>query len=89
MGYLVGYHSYLLLLQGLANLYEAIGVTMLNGCIQVAHSAYSQNFLPFMVLLEYIEHLVLTDESTQLCRIVARGYAQQDTIIVILQTKQV
>ena len=41
MGYLVGYLGYLLLLQGLADLYQFVGMSLTDGSVEVAHGTHT------------------------------------------------
>ena len=61
--YLIGYLGNLLLLQGLANLNKTVGIAFGDGIIQVANRSHTKNRLPAMVLLEDLEHLILSDKS--------------------------
>jgi len=40
------------------------------------------------MLLEDVEHLVLTHQCSELRRVLARGYAQQQTVVVLLYTEE-
>ena len=89
MGYLVGYLGYLLLLQGFRDLYQLRREAFVNDLIQVAHVAQVHDVLPLVVLLEDAEHLVLTDEGSELRGVFTRRYAQQQTVEVVFQSEQV
>ena len=87
-GYHVGNARDLLLLKGLTYVDDMAGIAFLNGCIELANRTYSKNILPAMVLLEDFEHLVLPGHLAKHRRILARRNAQQQSIIVELQTEE-
>ena len=60
-----------------------------DGFIEVAYSADTENFLPSVVLLEYLKHLVLPDNLGQNPWIFNRRDAQQQTVIVFVKSEEI
>ena len=89
LGYLVGDTGNLLLLQGLADLYELGREPLVDDLVQVADGTQSEDVLPAVVLLEDAEHLVLMHHLAQLPGMDGRGDAQQQTVVVLLQSEEV
>ena len=62
---------------------------LVDDLVQVADGAQPQDILPAMVLLEDAEHLVLVDHLAQLVGMGSRRYAQQQSVVVFLQSEEV
>ena len=89
VGYLVGNTRNLLLLQGLTNLDEVRAEALVDTFVQVANGAHAQDVLPAVVLLEDAKHLVLHHNLAQLVGVLARRDAQQQSVIVFLQSEEI
>ena len=64
-------------------------MAIIDGFVQVANGAHAQDVLPAVVLLEDAKHLVLHHNLTQFLGMLYRRNAQQQTIIVFLQAKEI
>ena len=64
-------------------------MTGFDSLIEVAHGSDTQDFLPAMMLLEDIKHLVLSGHFAQLIRVADRRNTQQHAIIVLLQPEEI
>ena len=58
-----------------------------DGFVEVAHVGQAEDVHPVQVLLEDVEHLVLSDEVVEPRGVVVRRYAQQDAVIVLDDVK--
>ena len=60
-----------------------------NGFVEIAHSTHAEDFLPPMVLFEYLEHLILTYHVGQFGRIVERRNTQQQAVIIFFEAEEI
>ena len=64
-------------------------MTGFDSLIEVAHGSDTQDFLPAMMLLEDVEHLVLPGHLAQLVRVLERRNAQEHAVIILLQAEEI
>lgn len=88
-GNLLGNLRQLLLLQRFADIDDIRSMSRIDSLVEVAHGSDTQDFLPAMMLLEDIKHLVLPGHFAQLIRVADRRNAQQHAIIVLLQPEEI
>ena len=89
LGNILSNLSQLLLLQCLADIDDVGSMTGFDSLIEVAHGSDAQDFLPAMMLLEDVEHLVLPGHLAQLVRILERRNAQEHAVIIFLQAEEI
>ena len=77
----------LLLLQGLADLYQFRGVTFEDGLVDVARIRQTHDDVPAGLLRKHLVGLGHVHLLCQVCGIVPVGHAQQHTVVVGLQTE--
>ena len=88
-GNLLGNLRQLLLLQRFADIDDIRSMSRIDSLVEVTHGSDTQDFLPAMMLLEDIKHLVLSGHFAQLIRVADRRNAQQHAIIVLLQPEEI
>ena len=78
----VGELADFLFLQSLRHVDELVGKAEVVGLVEFAYGAHAEDFLPAVLLAEYVEHLALLHHGAQLLGVFGVGQAKQQPVAV-------
>ena len=70
-------------------MYDILTKAPLHRLVELSYCTDAEDALPAVLLLEDVEHLVLSNHRSELMRVGCRRYTQQQTVVVLFQPEEV